>query len=220
MGRIMLWALVATSVAGGANAGAWPREEGSWFATAATRLNWPQDVASWSSAAPTSDYQTLYLEYGLTARWTLGLDIGRSVSGADKTIGFVQYPVMTGDSGARMTLQMGLGRLAGGQVVRPGLSVGWGLTRGWLSLDSVAEIAIDEGTDYKLDITWGRNLARDRKLIMQVQLGDPAADPPFARLAPSFVFPLNDRLQVETGATWGLSGDDSMGLKLGLWASF
>lgn len=216
----MLGCVLGVLSAGPVAAGAWPRAEGTWFATAATRLAWPQDTTTWVSLAPTQDYQTLYVEYGLTAAWTLGLDLGRSVSGADKTIGFVQYPIRNRDTGLKATVQLGIGQLAGAQVVRPGLSLGWGLRRGWLSLDSVAEVAIGAGTDWELDVTWGRRLAGERLLILQAQLGDPAIDPPFARLAPSFVFPLTESLQVETGVTYGLRGDASMGLKFGLWATF
>lgn len=204
-----------------AQAGAWPKKAGEGFATVAVRLGWPQDLGDWTSMEPTQDYSTLYLEYGLTDRLTLGLDLGHSVSGAGKTVLFLQYPILNRESGPKVSAQLGFGVISGERVVRPGLAAGWGLPHGWATVEAVAETYPDDGrTDLKLDMTWGRNLARDRKLIVQLQTGLPHGRDPFARLAPSVVLPLRGALRIEAGATWGLTGDSSMGLKLGLWTEF
>ncbi|MGR3495583.1 hypothetical protein [Citreimonas sp.] len=218
---LLTWAMLTGLAAGAAQAGAWPREKGSLFATATVRLSWPQDIATWTSTEPTQVYRTIYVEYGMSEDLTLGMDLGRAVSGANKTILFAQYPLRRGGRGPAVSGQLGFGRIAGAQIVRPGLSVGWGLPRGWLSLDGVAEIGLRDGaTDYKLDMTWGWNVYRDSKLIVQIQTGDTQADPPFTRLAPSIVVPINRRLQLESGVSWGLHGDTAMGVTLGLWSEF
>ncbi|SDY73999.1 hypothetical protein [Citreimonas salinaria] len=220
--RILLtWAMLAGLYASIAQAGAWPRDKGSLFAAATVRLAWPQDIATWTSTDPTQVYRTIYVEYGLTSEVTVGLDLGRAVSGAGKTVAFVQYPLRQRDTGPAIAAQMGFGRIAETQIVRPGLSVGWSLPHGWLSFDGVAEIGLEDGAiDYKLDITWGRNLRRDAKLIVQLQTGDTQTDEPFARLAPSFVIPINSRLRLESGVAWGVAGDTSMGVTAGLWSEF
>jgi len=185
------------------------------------RLGWPQDMSSWTSLDPTQDYSTLFFEYGLTDRLTLGFDIGHSVGGSGKSVLFLQWPLRQAETGAQVTAQFGLGTIAGQKVLRPGVSVGWGLKNGWLSIDSVAEAYVDSGrTDLKMDVTWGRNLPRDRKLILQIQTGQPDGYDPFARVAPSLVVPLRGPVKLETGVTWGLTGDTSMGLKMGLWTEF
>lgn len=204
-----------------AQAGAWPRAEGTGFVSLSQRLSWPQDLAALQTDDARQDYATLYAEYGVTDRLTLGLDLGRSVSGDDKSVLFVQYPLRAAPTGPKVTAQLGLGRIGDKTILRPGLSLGWGLERGWLSLDGVAEIATREKTtDYKLDITWGRSLSKDRKLILQVQTGFPTHGDAFVRLAPSMVFPVSDRLQAELGVTWDVSGDDRMGILVGLWRDF
>lgn len=206
-----------------AEAGAWPRERGKGFISAGATLNWPQAVLSaGSGSAPhPKTYTTFYLEYGLTDRITLGLDLGRAVSGKDKTVAFVQFPLRNQDAGPKVALQLGFGQVGGDTVLRPGLAVGWGLHKGWISAEGMVEIGLDgSGTDMKLDMTWGRNLPRDRKLILQMQLGAPSDDPVFARFAPSIVFPLRGDFKAEVGATWGLTGDEDVGIKFGLWSKF
>ena len=204
-----------------AQAGAWPRAKGSGFISGAARLSWPQDLAAWTSMMPVSEYYTLYMEYGLSERITIGFDLGRSVSGAGKTVGFAQLPLRDAGRGPAISGQLGFGQISGRTVFRPGLSLGWGLRRGWASVDGVAEIRLDGGgSDVKLDMTYGRNLSKDRKLIVQFQTGDTADDPPFARIAPSLVSPLGKRLKMERGVTWGLAGDNSMGVKMGVWLDF
>lgn len=202
-------------------AGAWPRKKGDGFASVSVRLGWPQDVADWTSLEPTQDYSTLYIEYGLTDRLTLGLDLGHSVSGSGKTVAFLQFPLRQADEGVHVSAQLGFGMISGDRVLRPGLSLGWSLEKGWFSIDSVAEAHLQTGrADYKLDFTWGRNLNAGRKFILQVQTGQPDGQDAFARLAPSIVIPVRDRLKFETGATFGLTGDESVGLKIGVWTEF
>src|SRR6056297_663813 len=131
--------LLSLSYVSAACAGAWPRAQGDGFGSVSVRLGWPQDVETWSSLEPTQDYSTIYLEYGLTDKLTLGADIGHSVSGSGKTVLFLQWPLRQTDSGMQASAQLGVGLISGTRVVRPGLSVGWGLETGWISVDLVAE---------------------------------------------------------------------------------
>lgn len=204
-----------------ATAAAWPQERGAWFASLTTHLGWPQDLSSWTSAAPASRYDALYIEYGASDRLTIGLDLGRSVSGGAKTVAFLQFPVLPEASALKAAVQFGIGEIDGREVIRPGLLLGLGRDGGWLAADLLLEQPVTgDPFDLKLDMTWGLNLPRDRKLILQLQTGRHAGDPAFLRLAPSLVVPLRGRLAGEIGMTWGLAGDDSVGLKLGLWSTF
>lgn len=219
--RLVLLSFLLCLSSASAMAGAWPRKAGEGFASATARFSWPQDVQQLTSLAPSQEYYTIYVEYGLTDRLTLGVDLGRSVSGSGKSVVFLQYPLLERGTGPRVAAQLGFGQISGRQVIRPGLSVGLGLERGWLSVDGVAEMRLDSGiADYKIDMTWGWNFDNGRKLILQMQTGAPAGDPVFARFAPSVVFPLNDRLTLETGVAYGLTGDRSFGVLVGLWTTF
>lgn len=203
-----------------AQAGPWPRREGSTFVSADVRLSWPKHLLA-GLPGEMMQYYTLYVEYGLTERLTLGLDLGRSVSGNGKTVVFLQYPLRSRDRGLQATAQLGFGRISGKAVVRPGLALGWGGKLGWTSAEAVAEIRPETGmTDLKLDLTLGVNLFEDSKWILQMQTGAPQEAPEFARIATSVILPLPHGLKAETGVTWGLEGDESFGVKFGLWKEF
>ncbi|MFD1344514.1 hypothetical protein [Litorisediminicola beolgyonensis] len=204
-----------------ARAGAWPQEKGHWFASAAVQLIWPKRLEHRVSTAPVSRYDMAYLEYGLTERWTLGGDIGRSVSGRDKTVIFLRHPIFPREQGPKLAAELGFGKIDGLWVLRPGVSLGMGWSRGWLAADALAEVPLGGAAlDTKLDVTFGLNLAEDRKLLVQLQSGKHRRDEAFLRIAPSYVRPLTDRISAEFGATYGIVGDRGMGLKAGVWAKF
>ncbi|MBE9636605.1 hypothetical protein [Salipiger mangrovisoli] len=201
------------------SAGAWLMPDGVGFASSTTRLTWPQDNALLGWRQPEGRYDTLYFEYGLGRRLTAGADLGRSISGGGKMLAFLRLPLKD-DGALRASAELGLGRIDGAQALRPGLSLGLGGAQGWLNADLLFEMRGDAGTDYKLDLTLGLRLPRKLRMILQLQTGVQQGDPPFARFAPSLVVPLHPRIQAEVGASWGLSGDASAGLLLGLWTEF
>ncbi|WP_226624566.1 hypothetical protein [Alloyangia pacifica] len=222
MRHLPLLALTCTLLGSGPGtlcAGAWLQPEGQGFASTTTRLGWAQQEPVQNFPSPEMRYDTLYLEYGLHRRLTFGTDLGRSISGGGKAVAFLRVP-LRGKGPMRVAAELALGRIEGVATLRPGLSVGLGLENGWLNADLLAEMRGAEGTDYKLDLTYGLRLPRKLRLILQVQSGVQQGDVPFARFAPSVVVPLRRRLQAEIGGSWGLTGDKSAGLLLGLWTEF
>ena len=207
------------------SAGAWPRERGTWFLSSDVRLAWPQDTSQWVSLQPASNYYTIYAEYGLPRNLTLGLDLGHSVSGAGKTVAFLRMPLPKFRRGPELSAEFGLGVIDGRMVARPGISAGLGFatfgTPSWLAADAVVEVVSQpSAADLKLDLTYGVTLENGMKVILQLQSGLPASDPSFARLAPSIALPVGKNRLAEFGVTYGLRGDDSMGIKLGVWQTF
>ncbi|EPX86727.1 hypothetical protein [Salipiger mucosus] len=219
--RVLLLSLAPALVAGAALAGAWPRPQGETFVSTAARFSWPQRIETWLSYRPTLAWYSLYAEHGLTDRWTLGLDLGRSERGTGKAFAFLRYPLRDRDRGPKISAQLGIGQKFGQPALQPGLSLGLGLENGWLAADGLAEIRTRSAMiDLKLDLTWGLKFDSGRMLILQMQTGAPALAEPFARLAPSMVFPLTDTFKAEVGGMYGLRGDEHMGVMFGLWAEF
>lgn len=215
--------LLGFATAQAAHSGAWPQEQGHGFASTDMRLSRPQNALR---DGRISTYNTLYLEYGLTDRITLGLDLGRSVSGDDKAVAFLRYPLPSPDPDTKLALEIGMGRIGDTRVLRPGLSLGRSFevrdqVYGWLAADAVAEYDRDLGQiDYKLDVTLGVTFANRRKVFVQLQSGAPHGRESFVRIAPSVVLPLGHNRHVELGLTVGLKGDDQLGIKFGLWQKF
>ena len=229
---ILLWASLWTCLwATPLSAGAWPRAAGSGFASLSLWQSGP------FSAVP-GRYTALYVEYGATPRLTFGLDAGRGVSGATKTVVFLRRPLLTWREHI-LTAEIGLGQIAGQPVLRPGLSYGTGFqTRhgsGWLAVDTLLELGIDTGeTDFKTDITvgftpaatltswlWPDDATPPRLTgMLQLQAGSAADAPAFLRLAPSVTYRLRGNTRLEIGAFRSLRGPVEAGLKLGIWTEF
>jgi hypothetical protein len=219
-------------------AGAWPRGTGEGFAS----------LSHWHAVrtgnAGSGSYTALYAEYGLTPWLTFGLDAGRSVSGATKTVMFLRASV--GNSGGGpMALELGLGEIAGQPVLRPGLSFGRSVegTLGtcWLSVDTVLELDLEtQAVDIKADATLGftprktSGAPSDWTLMLQVQTGlvdlkhslivlqetgiDPA--PSFMRIVPSVTYRLSNKTDLELGYYRSLTSSREAGVKLGIWTRF
>lgn len=189
------------ALATSAQSGAWPREAGTGFASASTRLG--SSIEFFGVADP-SGYSALYLEYGLPSRLTLGIDAGRSVSGDGKTVVFARWPVRKPGAKWLVSAELGVGRISGLSVLRPGLSLGHGFYNdkrsGWFAVDLLAEHRLSTAkTDTKIDITYGLNRPGGKHLIAQIQIGMPEQDPAFARLALSRVAPMRRGRKIETG---------------------
>lgn len=219
-----------------ARAGAWPRERGEVFLSfgqqastgATTLLGAVTDIRSWSS---------VYAEYGLTGRLTVGLDAGLG-HGRDQRVeavlGFARLPVWS-PGAHRVAVDLGLGTLAttdaGRQTrVRVGLAWGRGLaggTRrwmragGWLGMEASAELREPAGeVALKADFTAGLKPGARWMLIGQAQTGYYPDVGGVVRLAPSVVRKLSERSHLQLGATAEVVGAPALGLSGAVWFSF
>ncbi|WP_116599489.1 hypothetical protein [Primorskyibacter marinus] len=197
-----------------AAAGAWPRQEGTGFASVATRLTFDDTFMTLTS------YSSAYLEYGLNGRHTLGLDAGYSNDGTSRAIAFVRQPLTTTKAGGPIAAELGLGVIDTQIVLRPGISWGRGLDKGWMAADALAEIRMTGATDLKLDLTLGLKDDRGRMLILQLQTGKPFGQAATAQLAPSVVIPFGKSRHLEIGASTDLLERRNYGIKFGLWQDF
>lgn len=230
--RALLVSLILLFSAGAAVAGAWPRERGETF------LSFGQSVSSGTPALLAPDlsfrsYTSVYAEYGLTERVTLGFD-GAYGWGPEADLwtglAFARWPIARSSSGDRFAVDLGLGRRVdsedGGDTrARLGLAwgrgfeIGWG--QGWMGVESSAERLIPANdTLYKADFTIGLKPGDDWMLIFQVQSGlYPEADP-LVRVAPSVVRRLGEHMHAQLGADTTVTGERSYGVKLSTWISF
>ncbi|WP_323784845.1 hypothetical protein [Thalassovita sp.] len=200
-----------------APAGAWLREQGTGFFSSSVYLIDPNSGGN--------HYAGLYLEYGVAPRLTLGLDLGRGVSGNTKTIGFLKFPIGSTQGPHHVALDLGFGEIAGNPTFRPGLSYGRGFSSrfgdGWISLETAIELNLrDETSDFKADLTFGLNRDDRHKIMLQLQSGKAVGDPPFLRLVPSVTRAIGNGWLLELGVTQEVIGGTASGLKFSLWRDF
>lgn len=224
--RLVISSVLLCLIAGLVQAGAWPRALGSTFV--AFSVTGSGNPASFGTGAM-EGYATLYVEHGVSARLTFGLDTGLDNSGASSVLAFARLPVGALDAETRFALKAGLGRgttgIQGHTAVSFGVDVGRGVTTrlgdGWLSLETWAHYDAARGDlVLKGDLTAGLRITPRTKVMVQVQTGSYPGSDPYARLAPSVSHRISDRFSIELGAVAGLIGDDRVGLKLGTWLEF
>ncbi|WP_424927013.1 hypothetical protein [Amaricoccus tamworthensis] len=214
-----------------ATAGAWPREHRSAFVSLSTNFS----TAARSLDGMLVDLRnvtSLYAEYGLTPKLTVGAEAskgsGDSEEGAVGLV-FARYPIWTSEGGHRFAAGFGIGLREETDFptqwrFRPGLAWGYGFESrwggGWLGVDASYERRIPSNTYViKADFTAGIR-PRDRWMaIFQVQSSREDAGT-IVKLAPSVVREISERTSLQLGATAGVKGDDTLGVKLGVWFRF
>ncbi len=212
-----LWFLSAAA----AHAGAWPREEGGVFSS------FGGNVALFGAAARPVYYDpTVYLEYGLTERLTLGLDGYTADRGdAGSMLVFARYALDDGSGTHRFATSLGIGYtlLPTGsldETVRIGLHWGRGLEDGWLAVDATATVLRDNDTQIKIDSTWGQALNERFTSVLNVEAGLGLSGDFYAKVTPSIVFEVSPVISVRAGFVQALTGDRGGGLLLQAWVEF
>lgn len=227
---------LAFALPAAAEAGAWPRGRGETFLSfgqqlstgATTLLGAATDIRSWSS---------VYAEYGLTDRLTVGLDAGLG-QGEDQRVEavlvFARLPVWSPGE-HRVAVDFGLGTVAetdAERQTRLRLGVAWGRGiaegspgwldgGGWLGVESSAELREPAGeVAVKADFTAGWKPNDRWMVIAQVQTGYYPDAGGIVRLAPSVVRRLSVRSQLQLGATAEVVGEPALGLSGAVWFSF
>ncbi|UXX84059.1 hypothetical protein [Roseovarius pelagicus] len=202
-----------------AKAGPWLRDTGAGYLSYALTL---EDVASTGAA---DGYGSVYAEYGVRPKLTLGLDIGSDEQGAYKTFAFAILPLARQSRRTKITGEIGLGTIDGTAVARPGIAVGRSfefLDRfGWVSIETRAEIGVDQGDiGISTDLTLGYNPGPRSKWMVQLQQGGPMADPDYLRIVPSVVIETKPGRHYEFGVAAGIKNTATFGVKLGVWQNF
>ncbi len=216
-------AAIFALLAGSAWAGAWPREAGRGFVAVSSEFG-GFDVAE--DIGDLEVFNNLYLEYGLTERLTLGLDIGHKIGFDPNTRVFARLPLWQ-SAGQALAVEASLGVEGAVTLYALGLNYGRGFdlagTPGWFGVDTRWVEAEGDGAEFlrqtKIDVTAGLSFDNGVKAITQVfhtQVGDTA----YSSLAPSLVVPITAQLQLQTGVLFDLQHGAAPVLKLGLWQDF
>ena len=214
--------LLTLSLANSADAGAWPRNEGEVF------LSFGSNVALLGEAVRPVYYDpTLYLEYGLTGRVTIGVDGFTADRGdAGSLFAFARYAFDLPGSGDAWGVGFGVGTTivpdgSHDMTLRTTLHWGRGLETGWLAVDAEASFGLDRNlTQTKIDATWGYRFDDTWISATQFQVGTGLTGDTYVKVAPSIIWVARDNLQVRAGLVQALSGDYGTALSLQTWVTF
>lgn len=230
---LLLAGTICLAAAPAAQAGAWLREKGGGMLDAAYEYS-KTSTGSWG-------YVSLYGEYGLTPRFTIGLDAGSGDGGDDwKALLYLRTGREIGALPGRVAIELALGAAGtpAGQaegVIRSGLS--WGnsfeteLGWAWVNIDAKGEFRLGPDVDnfdattgyvpwelsegYKLDLTLGLNAGRRTQLVMEIRAEDPSKGAQKMRIVPSVAHRIAGPVWLRLGGIVGVTNDDSAGLVLG-----
>lgn len=221
---VLIWLTPAMGLAG-----AWPRGDGKFYiyTSFVTDPVAATQALKYGYAAP---YElSIYAEYGLTDRWTLGFD---GLQDTELTGGSTAILFATRSIGAferhRFAGSIGVGwhRDAEGAedfTARLGAHWGLGFERAWISADlwGVAALGDTAQSGWKADFTYGRRLGKRFSLVGQVQSGQFGGDP-YVKLVPKagLTFGKDSQMQIELGYVHGVANDDTRKALLGFSHSF
>ncbi len=202
------------------HAGPWPREKGKVFLS----------VSAQSEKSPQTglmnNFSAAYGEYGLTEKLTLGIDLGTDGLTSSKAVAFARFPVLEREGPWLFAVEMGLGVVDTRMAVRPGFTLGRGLSLGqmggWFTVDTRAVLkGGPRGSFLETDVTLGLNSSERTKTILQLQTGLPSKGSAYAKFAPSLVIvQKKPGHYLEIGASAGLMNAADYGVKVGVWREF
>lgn len=221
-------------------AGAWPRGKGNVFTVLSLESTYDRSALTWDDPSEepplTRNFLKFYGEYGLTDRYTLGVELEQDYLFAQQQgIAFLTASIVPEDWKTRISVELGAGQRKGRfgrrgrddsePIVRPALYYGrgfdtrWG--QGWAGADFKAEYRVDNAeTAYKLDLTLGISHADETLYYGQIQSAKFPDEDAAARLLLSRVSRVNRVFWLESGLIAGLVTDESVGFRIALWAEF
>lgn len=202
--------------------GAWPRDKGTLFIAAGGNF-----LLSDGAELPVHYDPTLYAEYGLSTRVTLGLDLYTADKGRiASAFGFIGVPVGALDGRNRVMVSLGYGYRLNADtttesLMRMGLSLGRGLDDGWLAADISATFGTHDTTwRPKTDLTWGRNWTDRWTTTLQMQSGQGFYDDYYLKVSPTVIFKVTESVKINIGMVKALTGDGGSALKAETWLTF
>lgn len=229
-------AILLVTLAGGAAASPWQREEGGKFLS----FSGDRDRAG-------NSYTGLYGEYGLSDRRMVVFELGYSNVGETDAMLSLQRALDDGDGPNRWVFSLGAGLVARDNELIPTaqFGLGWGrgferiLGGGWLSAEARVKVAatmdddaFEEGLpesslDYitpetmtKAELTLGLRPMDGMLFINQIWLEERPDTGFSAKLASSIVQDITGPVKLEIGAILPISGVGDQALKIGTWLEF
>lgn len=206
-------------------AGPWLRTKGTGFSATTIELS-PADPSTTAPYPPmysVDAYNSVYIEYGLAPRLTIGLDGGSDLDGNGSGFAFLRFPLREGHP-SRIAGEIAIGARWSLDdltlLLRPGLSWGRGITffdkPGWTTLDATLTIPSDGGRiTPKIDAMLGLNTSDRLKLMLGLTL-----ERPTLTLSPSIAYRTWGRYHLTLGLKLHSEKSRPLSVAFGFWQDF
>lgn len=202
--------------------GAWLRDEGSGFAS-----------LSFGATQFSETTNALYVEYGLSDKTTIGLDVSTFTNALNVRNGFgnlfIRRAIGPTDQPNRWAYELGVGGLWGNERHLPTLktTLSWGRgfqfhnRSGWVNMDAAFIYEPTLGSHItKFDATLGLHFGGITTGLLEVTHSSQNNDT-YGAFEPSLLIrPKDSKFSVKLGAQIPFDEDDRAALKLGIWHSF
>ncbi|MFK7838231.1 MAG: hypothetical protein AB8B60_18635 [Sulfitobacter sp.] len=213
-----LW-LVAPQVA---EAGAWLREKGSGFTALTFGMNKDEENSP-----------SLYFEYGLTEKTTVGFDIHAAMNGASlrdaSGMIFLRRTLWHLNGPHKLSYELGLGGTYRDDLLLPTVKTGvsWGRgfqlweRNGWINVNAAYIYEPMQGSSLsKLEGTVGLDLGKITTGMIEIAMSRMDGDT-FSSIEPSVLIkPKKGKYKFRVGVAVPFDNADKSSLKLGIWHSF
>lgn len=215
--RILILFLFSASLA---TAGPWPRGEKSSF------LSYTFSSLDTAERVRHLDYNSVYAEYGITADYTLGLDVGFSRRRLQKLHGFVRFPPISLPLDWKFAVDVGLGisehqRLTFRSNLIFGRAFSQNGVSGWITTEMrTYENIFPYQSWLEGETTVGVNITDRLKTMIQWQDSFDRENKYAARLAPSLVWEFAPGQHLEAGFTFGMINATGRRVRIGMWHQF
>ncbi|MDF3414491.1 hypothetical protein HKX54_08495 [Sulfitobacter sp. M57] len=215
---LMVWQFLASN----AQAGAWLREKGTGFAS-----------LSFGATEFSETTNALYVEYGLSNKTTIGLDISSFTNAQNVRNGFgnlfIRRAIGPTDRPSKWAYELGIGGLWGNERQLPSVktTLSWGrgfqlrARDGWINMDAAYVYEPTLGSHItKFDATLGLHFGGITTGLLEVTHSS-QNDDTFGAVEPSVLIrPKDGKFSIKLGAQIPFDEGDKAALKLGVWHSF
>ena len=203
-------------------AGAWLRSKDSGFASTSITASRKQENST-----------SVYLEYGLEEKLTLGADITYGIESSALPQGsgtvFLRFPLGSTDGTHKWAAHLGFGArylmgvfIPAGEVgLSWGRGIKWGEKYGWVNVDgSYNAPQSPADARVKLDGTIGLGVSERSKIMVQM-FNTSEGGQLYTKLAPSYLFsPAQGKTTYQFGAEIPVAGGGNTAIKIGIWREF
>lgn len=225
MRAILFAGTILAAASQAAEAGPWARGKGRSFVS----LSYELTVDRTDPLLTPNNEILLYGEHGLSPSLTFVLDGTADLTDNDRTlIAALNWSLARPDATHQVALLAGIGRRddATGSFTFPVIGASWGRgfdTRwggGWTMAEAQYRAAPGAQALAKLDLTLGIRPADRAFVYGQLQFARPGDGDPTARLTATMVYEVTEVVRAELGLLYGVTNDDTMGLRSGVWLEF